>query len=168
MKNFLLPTLSLVAAIGFSGCEPRSRRAGADADASPIPVLVRPALQAAAGRDVSVSGNVEGNKTVRLGFMVGGKLKYVAGEEGAVLKRGQLLASLDPDTYKFAGEMADANLAQTRDEYKRLQALHESRSVSESDFAKAANALKAARAQQGLQARNLSETKLFSPIAGVL
>jgi RND family efflux transporter MFP subunit len=46
--------------------------------------------------------------------------------------------------------------------------MHERNSVSESDFSKITNSLKIAKAQQRLQAKNLSDAKLFSPISGVL
>jgi RND family efflux transporter MFP subunit len=100
--------------------------------------------------------------------MVAGKVNYIAAEEGQSVEQGQLLASLDPESYATAKDIADANLDQTQDEYNRLSQMHEHKSISESDFSKITNALKAAKAQQRLQAKNLSDTKLFSPINGVL
>jgi RND family efflux transporter MFP subunit len=119
-------------------------------------------------KQLLVSGNIEGNKTVRLGFMVAGKVNFIAAEEGHVIKAGQLLASLDPENYSIAKDMADANLAQTQDEFDRLGQMHDRKSISESDFNKITNALKIAKAQQQLQAKNLSDTRLYSPISGVL
>jgi RND family efflux transporter MFP subunit len=46
--------------------------------------------------------------------------------------------------------------------------MHDSNSLSESDFAKISYGLRQARAQQKLHAKNLSDTKLYSPIDGVL
>jgi multidrug efflux pump subunit AcrA (membrane-fusion protein) len=51
------------------------------------------------GSELSVSGNVEGFKTVRVGFLVGGKIDYIADQEGQMLSQGQLIASLDPTSY---------------------------------------------------------------------
>ncbi|MDD4091687.1 MAG: efflux RND transporter periplasmic adaptor subunit, partial [Smithellaceae bacterium] len=117
---------------------------------------------------IAVSGNIEGSKTARLGFMVSGKINYIAAREGAMIEKGQLLASLDPENYRIAKEIADANAAQIQDEYDRLNLMHERGSISESDYSKISNGLKMARAQQRLHTKNLAETRLYSPFRGVL
>jgi RND family efflux transporter MFP subunit len=115
-----------------------------------------------------VSGNIEGNKTVRLGFMVAGRINFIAAEEGQKVQDGQVLASLDPESYIIAKDMADANLDQTQDEYNRLSKMYATKSISESDYSKINTALKVAKSQQQLQAKNLKETKLYAPISGIL
>lgn len=117
---------------------------------------------------ISVSGNIEGDKTVRLGFLVAGKINYIAIDEGEALDAGKLLSSLDPESYVIAKDMADANAEQVQDEYNRLQEMHERKSISESDFVKISCGLKQAKAQQRLHAKNLNDTKLVSPINGIL
>lgn len=119
-------------------------------------------------QNLVVSGNIEGNKTVRLGFMVAGRINYIAAEEGQTVKAHTVLASLDPENYQIAKDIADANLAQTQDEYNRLTEMYETNSVSASDYAKITSGLKIAKAQQRLQAKNLRETKLYAPIDGIL
>lgn len=117
---------------------------------------------------ISVSGNIEGFKTARLGFMVAGKINYIAAKEGGTIEAGQLLASLDPDNYRIAKEIADASVDQIQDEYNRLTIMHERKSISDSDYSKITSGLRQAKAQQKLQNKNLAETKLYSPIRGVL
>jgi RND family efflux transporter MFP subunit len=46
--------------------------------------------------------------------------------------------------------------------------MHETKSISDGDFAKIGFGLQQARAQQKLHTKNLAETKLFSPISGVV
>jgi len=133
-----------------------------------ITVITKKIQKISVNKEISVSGNIEGNKTVKLGFLVAGKLNFIAIEEGETIKSGQLLASLDPENYSIAKDIADANLNQTQDENNRLTQMHDRKSISESDFSKTTNALKVAKAQQRLQAKNLSDTKLYSPINGVL
>jgi len=134
----------------------------------PVPVITQRIQKMSINREISASGNIEGNKTARLGFLVAGKINYIAGEEGSTIGAGQLLASLDPENYRIAKEMADANLAQVQDEFNRLSVMHERKSLSESDYTKVSNALKAAKAQQQLQNKNLLDTKLYAPFQGVL
>ena len=134
----------------------------------PIPVLAKQVGKISVDQEVFASGNAEGRKTVKLGFLVAGKINYIAVNEGGMLQAGQLLASLDPESYRIAKEMADANFDQVQDEYNRLTLMHDRKSISDSDYSKVTNMLKGARAQQKLQNKNLADTRLYSPINGVL
>lgn len=118
--------------------------------------------------DINASGNIIGNKTVRLGFLVAGKIEYIAAQEGETIKQGEILANIDPESYEIALEMADANLNQMQDDYNRIKELHDRASISESDFIKITNGLRAAKAQRKLHEKNVEDTKLYSPISGVL
>jgi RND family efflux transporter MFP subunit len=119
-------------------------------------------------RQISISGNIEGEKTVRIGFMVAGKISYIAADEGQKINKGQLVSSLEPTSYVITKEIADVQVAQTLDEFERLKIMHDRKSISESDFSKISHGLDQSKAQQKLQAKNLSDTKLYSPISGVL
>lgn len=133
-----------------------------------FPVVTEQVQTSASSEELSVSGNVEGFKTVRLGFLVPGKINYIAAEEGQMLSRGQLAATLEPTNYSLAKQAADVQVQQLTDDYNRLKIMHDRTSVSESDFKKVSFSLDEAYTQQRLQAKNLSDTKLYSPITGVL
>jgi RND family efflux transporter MFP subunit len=165
MKRNILSLLFIFTALIINGCtaEPVNKKA-----MDPVPVISQKVERVSISREISASGNIEGNKTARLGFLVAGKINYIAGEEGATLGAGKLLASLDPENYRIAKEMADANLAQVQDEFNRLSIMHGRKSLSDGDFSKISNALKAARAQQQLQNKNLLDTRLYAPFQGVL
>jgi RND family efflux transporter MFP subunit len=150
----------------FFGCN--TQKNSIETTTPPVCVLLKKVQYETISRNVLVSGNIEGSKTVKLGFMVSGKINYIAGEEGDFLKEGQLLASLDSVNYTIAKDIADANLGQIQDEYDRLTKMHERNSISESDFSKITNSLKIVKSQQQLQAKNLSDTRLYTPISGVL
>lgn len=156
----------LFVAILFVGCN--GKEGAIENKDNSIPVIAYEVKKTPVSSEIAVSGNIEGNKTVRLGFMVAGKLNYIAMDEGLPIQADQLLASLDPENYSIAKDMADANLDQTQDEYNRLSQMYERKSISDSDFSKITNALKVAKAQQRLQAKNLADTKLYSPISGIL
>ncbi|HNY51206.1 MAG TPA: efflux RND transporter periplasmic adaptor subunit [Smithella sp.] len=165
MKKSILSLLFILTALMMNNCtgEPVNKKA-----MDPVPVISQRVERVSINREISASGNIEGNKTARLGFLVAGKINYIAGEEGVTIGAGKLLASLDPENYRIAKEMADANLAQVQDEFNRLSVMHERKSLSEGDFSKISNALKAARAQQQLQNKNLLDTRLYAPFQGVL
>ena len=117
---------------------------------------------------ISISGNIEGKTTVRLGFMVAGRVNYISSKEGQHIAKDQLVASLDPTNYLIAKEISDVQVNSASDEFRRLKTMYDRGSLSEADFSKIGFGLDQAKAQQKLQAKNLIDTKLFSPINGVL
>ncbi len=137
-------------------------------EANSVQVIAGKAARINAGRKISASGNIEGYKTVRIGFLVAGKINYIASNEGEFVKKDQLVASLDPTSYEIAKDLADIQVNQVQDEYDRLKIMHDNNSLSESDFARITYGLQQAKAQQRLHSKNLSDTRLYSPFSGVL
>jgi RND family efflux transporter MFP subunit len=165
MKNSALILWLLLLFSGNYSCRdkpqmPRSSEA--------LPVRVMKVVKVKTPREISVSGNVEGNRTVKLGFLVGGRISFILPAEGQKVTKNQLVASLDPENYAIAKELADIQVAQADDEYNRLKGMHDTRSISDGDFAKIGFARQLALTQQKLHAKNLTETKIFSPISGML
>jgi RND family efflux transporter MFP subunit len=161
-------TLSLIVLFFFvlTGCQ--TKKTNPEALEKPITVLTGQAKRIPAGNDISLSGNIEGSKTVRLGFMVAGKINFIALNEGQSVSKGQMISSLDPESYSIAKEMADIQVNQIQDEFNRLKIMYDNKSLSESDFSKISYGLQQAKAQHKLHSKNLADTKLYSPIEGVL
>jgi RND family efflux transporter MFP subunit len=166
MKQVYYSLISLFTILLVS-CGAKEKRTDASANAA-ISVVTEPVQLSRSGSELSVSGNVEGFKTVRVGFLVGGKIDYIAHEEGQMLSQGQLTASLDPTSYSLAKQAADVHVMQLTDDYNRLKIMHDRSSVSESDFKKISFAVDEATTEKRLQGKNLSDTRLYSPITGVL
>jgi RND family efflux transporter MFP subunit len=159
--------LSVCLAISLlAGCI--GRKSNPEVTESATPVLTTKATRIRSATEISLSGNIEGSKTVRLGFLVAGKIDFIDANEGQLVSKGELLSSLDPTNYAIAKELADIQVNQIQDEYDRLKLMHDNNSLSESDFAKITFGLQQAKAQQKLHTKNLADTKLYSPIAGVL
>jgi membrane fusion protein, multidrug efflux system len=153
-------------ALIISSCQKENKKS--EATSSAVPVVTTRVKKISVNQPISISGNIEGNRTVRLGFMVAGKINYIGKDEGRWFAKDQLIASLDPANYSIAKEMADVQVAQVQDEYNRLKAMFDQHSISESDFAKISFGLQQAKAQQKLQEKNLADTKLYAPFSGVL
>lgn len=166
MKFKKIYQVLLITALGLASCKNDDTHEQSEAQVFMVGTQKVEAIPTS--KQLKVSGNVEGNKTVRSGFLVAGKINYIAAQEGETIEKGELLASLDPESYEIALEMADANLAQMQDDYNRIKELYERNSVTESDYVKITNGLRAAKAQRRLQAKNLEDTKLYSPIKGVM
>jgi RND family efflux transporter MFP subunit len=160
-------TVFALASFTFLSCA-KEKKNTSDAPIDPIVVATTTVDKRESEHQISISGNIEGNKTVRLGFMVGGRINHITAEEGQRINKGQLVSSLDATNYSIGKEIADVQVAQTQDEFDRLKILHDRKSLSDGDFSKISHGLEQAKAQQKLHAKNLSDTKLYSPISGVL
>ena len=163
-NNKIISVLIIISLL--AGCT--GKKSNPENNGTSIPVLTVKPLINKSEKEISLSGNIEGNKTVRLGFLVAGKIDFIAANEGQLISKGQLLSSLDPVSYDIAKELADIQVSQVQDEYDRLKMMHDSNSLSESDFAKITFGLQQAKAQQKLHTKNLADTKLYSPISGIL
>lgn len=165
MTNKLISLIILIFSV-LTGCKTsRSKQESFD---SAVYVITDTVKKISADHEICLSGNIEGDKTVRLGFLVAGKINYIAANEGQTVLKGQLLSSLDPESYQIAKELADIQVSQVQDEYDRLKLMHDNNSLSESDFSKISHGLQQAKAQQKLHNKNLADTKLYSPINGIL
>lgn len=149
------------------GCKTANKH---EVDNQPVALAVKTEVVHAdvIAKEVSVSGNIEGSTTVKLGFLVPGKINFVSNKEGENINKGQMIASLDPTNYSIAKGTADVQVSTATDEFNRLNILHDRGSLSESDFSKIGFNLQQAKLQQQLQQKNLSDTRLYSPISGVL
>ena len=136
-----------------------------------IPVQVRTPAVVERAESVSASGSVEGSETADVAFLVSGRVLRVLVEEGQHVKKGQLLAEIEPTDYRNAfvaanGQKEAAQAVQQRadagvrkqeleqarieferaeDEYKRMKFLVERKSLPPNDFQKIEAAYKAAK-----------------------
>ena len=67
-------------------------------------------------------GTVQGGKRADLSFRVPGTLKNIDVEKGASVKKGQLLATLDPRDFNTQISQAQSSLSQAQAQYKNAQA----------------------------------------------
>lgn len=133
-----------------------------------VTVETTPVASAPVESPLSASGTVEGATTVKLGFMVPGKVSSISTGVGQPIAKGQLLARLEQTNYVLNEQLAQVQLSEVSDEHTRLKLLHERGSISESDFVKSGLALQKATLQQKLEAKNLDDTRLIAPISGIL
>lgn len=149
----------------------------------PRAVLVRSFASATAPRALQhYAGEVRARIEVDVGFRIGGKLVERRVDVGAPVKRGAVLAVLDPedvrllaDAARAAVNAAEADLALARTELDRTKALAARNFVSPSVLDTRATALQAAearlrqaRAQAETAANQTAYTRLEAPADGVV
>lgn len=150
---------------------------------SPIPVKVGKPLLKEQPETVSVSGTVVSpDAPSNLSFLVSGKVIQVGPREGDYVRKGQVLASIDPIDYRLAltAAKAQSDLAQVayrraEDEHRRMKMLFDSKSLAPNDYQKYKSAYESAE-QQYLQAeasekrfeKHLDDATLRSPVDGFI
>ena len=141
-------------------------------------------------------GIVEEREATAVSFTSMGVVKRILVKEGQVVRRGQLLAEMDPTTSSNTVEVARASLDQAKDmvkqaeatynqakdAYDRMKLLHDNGSLpevkwieAETRLAQATSALNTARsgvasatATEKIARKGLADTRLYAPVSGVI
>src|SRR5450759_2291810 len=114
------------------------------AASTPIPVKIGTIKRVQDRDTITVSGTVASpDAPANVAFLVSGKVIQVGPREGEYVRKGQLLATIDPTDYALPVQVAAAQLEQarimyerSRDEYRRMEMLYESKSLTPNDFQK--------------------------------
>jgi membrane fusion protein, multidrug efflux system len=146
----------------------------------PVPVRIVPVQQQNLQLEIKAIGTVIPAHTVNVQSQVSGVLQQIYFKEGQWVKRGELLAQLDPAPFQVALAQAQGtqqqNLAQLQNaetELKRYQLLFKQDSIAKQQVEQQqalVNQLKGQiqsnKAQVDAAKLQLSYTRIYSPIAG--
>ena len=166
------------AAIVISGCKNQGQQVGMEAPSYVVATLTPETSEL----QRTYSATIRGKQDVEIRPNVSGFITKLYVDEGARVKKGQVLFEIDPVPYEAAVKVAEANenVARTGVETARLTAenkreLHKRNIIGDFDLQTAENALAQAEAQlaqaeaQLVNARNnLSYTQVKSPSDGVI
>jgi HlyD family secretion protein len=131
---------------------------------------------------VTATGTISAVTTVQVGSQVSGIIQGLYADYNSPVKKGQLLATLDPTPFQLQVQQRQADLQQAQVQmrnaevqYKRSERLLEEKLVPEADFDTARANFEGMKAQvdqavaqlKGSQT-NLGYAKIYSPIDGVV
>jgi RND family efflux transporter MFP subunit len=167
----------LCIAVGLAACKEKPEIVEVVRAIKTITVKEQPAEQIR-----KFSGQVAAVDSSGLSFEVGGQVESVEVDIGDRVKKGEMLAVLDPEPYKLDVDAAEAELVKARDnvtktkaEYERQKRIFEQGAgaeryveVSEYNYKAARSAVNFQIAKLDLARRNLRKTKLLSPYDGVI
>ena len=174
-----LATVLLVAA-----CTQHDDMQGARAEpapAAPLSVTVKRAERQSVPLVLEAVGQAEGSREVEIRPRVAGILEKRLYSEGAKVKAGQTLFTIERAPFELAAAQANAALSQERArqelaqrEAERLRSLADTKAISRREYDQAVSTVKeSAAAIEGAQAKlaeaqlNLSYTNLKAPIGGI-
>lgn len=184
-RHALAVGTALVLAMAIAGLVFTMQSPQVHADALPAqppatPVSVATVAQSEVATWDEFSGRLEAVERVDLRARVVGTVQSVHFREGALVKKGDLLVTIDPAPYAAEVERAEAQVVAaearqsfTRSELDRAQRLLDERAIAQREHDERANAHREAQAnlraaQAALQSArlNLSWTQVRAPVAG--
>ena len=101
-----------------------------------------------------------------LAFRVAGPILEIDVKEGDYVRKGHLIARIDPRDYEVQLQVAQAQYDQVVAEAQRVMELHKRKSVAGNEYDKAVSGKKMASAQLENARNQLNDTRLTSPFSG--
>ncbi len=160
-----------------------SSKTAEQAASTPIPVKIGKAHPIEDHEELAVSGTIATLAAPsNMSFLVSGKVIQVLPREGQYVRKGQLLASIDPTDYQLAlttatkqADMARIAFERAEDEHRRMKMLYDSKSLAPNDYEKykaaydsATRQFEQASASEKISRKRLTDAELRSPVDGFI
>ena len=142
-----------------------------------VNVIVRPVENQKLRPYIESTGTLNPNEEIIMGAEIDGIVKSVKVNEGTIIKKGMLLATLDDTEYvheairaKAALKQTEASLANTKQEFSRKDALYKEQLVTRQQYddvftrlALAESEVERAKAALVIANQKLAKTRLYAP-----
>lgn len=113
-------------------------------------------------------GRVKPAADVDLSFRVSGPLVHVSPEVGHFVKKGEMVAEIDPRDYEIQLQATEAEYRQVKAEAERVIKLYQLKSVPENDYDRAVSGLQQISAKFAAHTNALKDTRLLAPFDGYI
>jgi membrane fusion protein (multidrug efflux system) len=148
---------------------PPKNREMAAGEAPPVNVTV---MRVMAEKEVpdtfDLPAVVEPNRTVTVAAEVAGRIECLPFQEGAALRKGDILVRINADLIKPQVDGAEAQYDRDRIEFQRMTTLVKDEATSRKDLDDATTRLAASKAQFEAAKAQLERTTIYAPADGVL
>ena len=111
-------------------------------------------------------GRVIASEEVNQAFKVGGTLMHIHVEEGSRIRKGQLIAEIDPRDYQLQLDATEAEYRQIKAEAERIMALYTDSVATADAYDKARYGLQQITAKYENARNQLADTKIYAPFDG--
>ena len=117
---------------------------------------------------ISITGSLNAAQEIDVKSQIAGQIDRVAVNRGTVVRRGQLLATIDARGTRAQAASAEASLQAADRDLRAADTLYKAGAISERDFVQAKVARDAAGAQLTQARETLGRASVTSPISGVI
>ena len=133
--------------------------------------IIRPVKAMTVGRTADLADRgfpavTKASQETEVSFQVGGPIIRYNVVEGAHVRKGEVVAIIDPRDYKLAEQAARAHYEQAKAEAERYRRLWEKGSVAKNDYDRKEAAYLQAKARWEQALNDLEYTKLRAPFSG--
>ncbi len=163
--------LASVMAFAFfvSGCSRSADSGGKDESAAATTaVQVETVVEEHIDEHRRITGDVAAWDIIPLTFTVGGRITKIFFDEGASVKKGELLAVLDSRDYKLMRDLARAQVKALDPHLKRAEQLMGEEAVTQAQMDELLSKMDVARIQKSQAETQLAYARLKSPGSGVV
>lgn len=113
-------------------------------------------------------GKTKSVEDVNVAFRVSGPIRKVYVKEGDYVKRGQMIAEMDPRDYRVQLSATQAEYEQIKADAERVIALYNEGNTTASNYDKARYGLQQITEKLANHRNQLADTKLYAPISGYI
>lgn len=163
--SVLTPSIAamLLACMGLGGCNKSDKATVMSPLRVKVEVIGNNTSQLS---DKTYSGTVESAEASTVSFSVPGTIKKIYVDVGQKINKGQLLATVKSESLVNAGNIAQAELAQAQDAYRRLKKLHDANALPDIKWVEVQQKLKQAENAAAIANRTVHDASIYSPISG--
>jgi multidrug efflux system membrane fusion protein len=158
----------LVLAAALAACTVPDAPAASPPAVAAVPVRIAPVLREQLARPVHAAGRVGYAAETRLSFKVGGVVARILVDDGARVRRGQLLARLDPREIDAQLSSAESARVKAERDLERARALRREDAVPGEVLENATTAAEVARANADAARFNRRFSEIRAPGDGVV
>lgn len=115
---------------------------------------------------ITYPGRIQAAAEVDLSFRVAGPVIEVPVEVGRYVRKGEVIARIDPRDYELQFKATEAEYKQVKAEAERVIELYSRKSVPVNDYDKAVSGLQQITAKYSAHANALKDTRLLAPFDG--
>lgn len=113
-------------------------------------------------------GTVKASNSVELSFSIEGQLIELDGREGRPVKKGEIIAKLDPRDFNNGYESAKASYLQAKTEFNRAEKLIAQNVISRSEYDAAKTNFDMAQALLNISKKAKDDTVIIAPFNGIV
>lgn len=162
MRRYVRQCLILLAAITLAACGAKQE----NEEESVRYVKTTKAIGVGEESKLSYPGRTKSSEDVNVAFRVSGTIQRIVVNEGDYVRKGQLIAIMDPRDYQVQLAATQAEYEQVKADAERVMALYAENNTTASNYDKARYGLEQITQKLANHRNQLADTRLVAPISG--